>query len=127
MGSDLAPRERLLRHGAQGLSDAELLAVVLRTGSPGIPALRTAERLLGAAGGLDGLFAGDREALRSFGISGSRASILLATAELLRGRLAHVNVVGGCCGTDHRHIEQVCAARFGNSPVAGGAFPQSNP
>ncbi len=84
MGSDLAPRERLLRHGAQGLSDAELLAVVLRTGSPGIQAQRTAERLLGAAGGLDGLFAADRQALRSFGVSSSRASILLATTELLR-------------------------------------------
>ncbi|MDX9862427.1 MAG: homocysteine S-methyltransferase family protein [Rhodospirillales bacterium] len=25
----------------------------------------------------------------------------------LRSRLAHVNVVGGCCGTDHRHIEEI--------------------
>jgi S-methylmethionine-dependent homocysteine/selenocysteine methylase len=25
-------------------------------------------------------------------------------------RLAHLNVLGGCCGTDHRHIEQICAA-----------------
>jgi len=25
----------------------------------------------------------------------------------LRTRLAHVNVVGGCCGTDHRHIEEI--------------------
>jgi S-methylmethionine-dependent homocysteine/selenocysteine methylase len=25
-------------------------------------------------------------------------------------RLAHINVLGGCCGTDHRHIEQICAA-----------------
>ena len=28
----------------------------------------------------------------------------------LRRRLPHLNVVGGCCGTDHRHIEQICAA-----------------
>jgi S-methylmethionine-dependent homocysteine/selenocysteine methylase len=27
----------------------------------------------------------------------------------LRARLAHLNVLGGCCGTDHRHIEQICA------------------
>jgi len=26
----------------------------------------------------------------------------------IRGRLPHINVVGGCCGTDHRHIEQIC-------------------
>jgi S-methylmethionine-dependent homocysteine/selenocysteine methylase len=25
-------------------------------------------------------------------------------------RLPHINVLGGCCGTDHRHIEQMCAA-----------------
>jgi S-methylmethionine-dependent homocysteine/selenocysteine methylase len=25
-------------------------------------------------------------------------------------RLPHVNVLGGCCGTDHRHIERICAA-----------------
>lgn len=25
----------------------------------------------------------------------------------LRGRFGHINVLGGCCGTDHRHIEQI--------------------
>ena len=25
-------------------------------------------------------------------------------------RLGHLNVLGGCCGTDHRHIEQIAAA-----------------
>ena len=28
----------------------------------------------------------------------------------LRGKLNNLRVVGGCCGTDHRHIEQVCHA-----------------
>jgi homocysteine S-methyltransferase len=28
----------------------------------------------------------------------------------LRERLPAVNVVGGCCGTDHRHVSQICAA-----------------
>jgi S-methylmethionine-dependent homocysteine/selenocysteine methylase len=28
----------------------------------------------------------------------------------LRRRLPHLNVLGGCCGTDHRHIEQICLA-----------------
>ncbi len=31
----------------------------------------------------------------------------------LRGRLAGVRVVGGCCGTDHRHVAEVCAAWLG--------------
>ncbi len=25
-------------------------------------------------------------------------------------RLPHLTVVGGCCGTDHRHVEQICTA-----------------
>jgi S-methylmethionine-dependent homocysteine/selenocysteine methylase len=28
----------------------------------------------------------------------------------LRRRFPHLNVLGGCCGTDHRHIEQISAA-----------------
>jgi homocysteine S-methyltransferase len=28
----------------------------------------------------------------------------------LKRRLSHLNVLGGCCGTDHRHIEQVASA-----------------
>lgn len=28
----------------------------------------------------------------------------------LRQRLPHINVMGGCCGTDHRHIEQIAKA-----------------
>ena len=27
----------------------------------------------------------------------------------LRSRLPRVRVVGGCCGTDHRHVAEVCA------------------
>ena len=28
----------------------------------------------------------------------------------LKSRLTHLSVVGGCCGTDHRHIEEICKA-----------------
>lgn len=28
----------------------------------------------------------------------------------LRGRYPHLNVLGGCCGTDHRHVEAICKA-----------------
>ena len=28
----------------------------------------------------------------------------------LRRRLAHINVLGGCCGTDHRHVEEIALA-----------------
>jgi S-methylmethionine-dependent homocysteine/selenocysteine methylase len=28
----------------------------------------------------------------------------------LRNKLTHLNVLGGCCGTDHRHVEEICKA-----------------
>ena len=37
----------------------------------------------------------------------------------LRKRLSCLNVMGGCCGTDHRHVEQIaeaCLPLFGHSP-----------
>jgi homocysteine S-methyltransferase len=33
-----------------------------------------------------------------------------AQYQALRERLPHVTVLGGCCGTDHRHVEEICAA-----------------
>ncbi|MBP9033122.1 MAG: hypothetical protein KBG29_04460, partial [Pseudomonadales bacterium] len=46
------PRERLLGRGASTLSDAELLAILLRTGLPGGTAVDRARELLGAFGDL---------------------------------------------------------------------------
>jgi homocysteine S-methyltransferase len=28
----------------------------------------------------------------------------------LAGKLSRLNVLGGCCGTDHRHVEEICKA-----------------
>jgi S-methylmethionine-dependent homocysteine/selenocysteine methylase len=39
-------------------------------------------------------------------------------AALRRGLLPNLNVMGGCCGTDYRHVEQIaaaCAPLFGNA------------
>jgi len=49
------PRERLLRYGAQALSDAELLAVIIRTGTRSESALVLAQRILKGDGGKNGL------------------------------------------------------------------------
>ena len=46
------PRERLEALGAEALSDAELLALLLRTGGRGADALAVASQLLDAHGGL---------------------------------------------------------------------------
>ena len=51
----VGPRERLMLSGEQSLSDAELLAVLLGTGTPGDPVSVVAQKLLEQTGGLHGL------------------------------------------------------------------------
>ncbi|PIV14582.1 MAG: hypothetical protein COS43_06770 [Gallionellales bacterium CG03_land_8_20_14_0_80_55_15] len=54
------PREKLLARGAAALSDAELLAIFLRTGVVGKSAVDVARELLDKYGSLTGLFAAER-------------------------------------------------------------------
>ncbi|WP_028547677.1 RadC family protein [Paenibacillus sp. UNC451MF] len=49
------PRERMMQYGAQALSNAELLAILLRTGTVQESAVHLAQRLLSQAGGLRSL------------------------------------------------------------------------
>ena len=59
----LAPREKMAKAGIKALSDAELLAMLLRTGAARIPAVELASALLRGFGGLRGLLQADRSAL----------------------------------------------------------------
>jgi len=61
------PRERLLAKGAQTLSDAELLAVVLRTGIRGKSAVELGRELLSRFKGIAGLFAADLSGVKGLG------------------------------------------------------------
>ena len=54
------PREKLLQSGPASLSDAELLAILLRTGARGKSAVDLARELLARSGGLGALFAAKR-------------------------------------------------------------------
>ena len=54
---DERPRERLLKHGASALSEAELLAIFLRTGIAGASAVELGRQLLARFGSLQRLFA----------------------------------------------------------------------
>ena len=54
---DERPRERLLKHGAAALSEAELLAIFLRTGIAGASAVELGRQLLARFGNLQRLFA----------------------------------------------------------------------
>jgi DNA repair protein RadC len=61
------PRERLLAKGAQTLSDAELLAVVLRTGTRGKSAVELGRELLSRFKGIAGLFGADLSRVKGLG------------------------------------------------------------
>lgn len=58
--ADERPREKLLQRGAQALSDAELLAIFLRTGVPGCNAVELARQLLLEFGSLRALLTADK-------------------------------------------------------------------
>lgn len=81
------PRERLLRLGPSALGDAELLAVVLRTGRRGESALALARRLLLLAGeaGLPGLTGCGAEELGTVrGMGQAKVAALVAALEIGR-------------------------------------------
>ncbi len=82
---EIRPRERLLRQGASALSTAELLAVLLRTGSRAQSALDVATDLLSRHGSLDRLAgAGPAELQRTPGVGEVKALDLMAAFELGR-------------------------------------------
>ncbi len=82
------PRERLYRQGPAALSDAELLAIFLRTGLRGRSAVDLARDLLTEYGGLRPLLEADRERFcRSPGLSLARYAQLQAILEMSRRHL----------------------------------------
>src|SRR5262245_40427620 len=76
------PRERLLALGASALSDAELLAVLLRTGVRGKSAVELGRELLSQFQGLGGLFAADLSEVR--GLGPAKRAQFAAALELAR-------------------------------------------
>ncbi len=82
------PRQKLLNCGAAGLSDAELLAVVLQTGVRGQNALDIARQLLHDHGGLNGLARAKRSRLRAqAGLGPVKIAALEAMQELSKRQL----------------------------------------
>ena len=86
---DARPREKLLARGAGALSDAELLALLLRTGLPGKNALQMGQELLDNFGGVAGLLHTGAEALKSIkGLGPAKRAEIVAVLELARRALA---------------------------------------
>ncbi|AUX95263.1 RadC family protein [Mixta gaviniae] len=81
----LKPREKLHKMGASALSDAELLAIFLRTGVSGKPVLALADELLKTFGSLYRLMSAEKSAFRTIkGVGDAKLAQLHAVAELAR-------------------------------------------
>jgi len=85
------PRERLLEQGSGALSDAELVAVLLRNGTRGVSAIQIARELLDEKGGLTGLLGITPQMLRRPGVGLAKAAGVIAALEIAR-RLARKEV-----------------------------------
>jgi DNA repair protein RadC len=83
------PREKLLSRGPAALSDAELLALLLRSGIQGKNVLQLAQELVDRFGGLAGLLHTPAEALKTVkGLGPAKRAELVAVLELARRALA---------------------------------------
>ena len=106
------PREKLLSNGANALSDAELLAILLRTGTRGQSAVALARQLLCQFGSLRRLMAADIPKLcQQPGLGEAKASQLHAALELARRHLGE-DLTRGCALTDPTATERYLQAQL---------------
>jgi DNA repair protein RadC len=82
---DERPRERLLAKGAQALTDAELIAILIRVGFKGTNAVEMARQLLKRFGSLRAMVEAPVSALLQVkGLKGAKAAQLMAAMEIAR-------------------------------------------
>ncbi len=96
--TELAPREKLMLKGAEMLSDTELLAIFLRTGSCGISVMLLAQQMLNHFGSLYRIMTANQDELAQIkGVGSAKMAQLYAIAELGRrffaSQLARENVM----------------------------------
>lgn len=97
---DQRPRERLVKHGAQALSDAELLAIFLRVGVKGKSAVDLGREMISRFGSLNGLFsAGLPEFSAINGLGLAKYTQLQAMLELARRSLVEELQVNDLLGS----------------------------
>ncbi len=90
---NLKPREKALSQGIDSLSDAELLAIVLRHGYKGVSNLELAEEILTNYGGLEGLMRlSISEIMDIKGVGIAKATEILASLEIVK-RLYYQRII----------------------------------
>jgi DNA repair protein RadC len=89
--ADERPREKLLQRGAAALTDAELLAIFLRTGTTGKSAVEMARGLLDEYGSLQALLAAEHERFcQSHGLGDAKYAQLQAVMEMAKRHFAEI-------------------------------------
>jgi DNA repair protein RadC len=87
--ADQRPREKLLARGPAALADAELLAILLRTGYQGLGVVALAAQIIGRFDGFAGLLHADPARLKGIkGLGPAKRAELLAVLEIARRALA---------------------------------------
>lgn len=115
--NNVRPRERLLQAGPQALSDTELLAILLRTGTSQQSVLQLADHLLQTLGGLRGLLATDTGTLlKQKGIGTAKACELQAISEINRRALAQSLRLGPVMNQP-RLVKSYCIAQLGHLTI----------
>ncbi len=110
------PREKLLALGPQALSDAELLAIFLRTGVAGCNAVELARQLVHEYGGLRKLLQADRNSFcANRGLGQAKYAQLQAVLELARRHLAE-SLTRGQPLTNPTDTQHYLTARLGDYP-----------
>ncbi len=110
------PREKLLTRGASSLSDAELLAIFLRTGIPGKTAVDLARDTLQHFEGIRGLLTANQASFCAFaGLGAAKFCQLQAVLELARRHLAE-NLQRGETISDPATTRRYLGARLRDYP-----------
>lgn len=111
------PRERLLQRGASTLTDAELLAVFLRVGVPGLTAVDLAREALTHFGGLRELLCASLDSFCTLrGLGAAKYAQLQAAIELAR-RLLQQELNDSPAFSVSAQVRQYLGLRFGQEAV----------
>ena len=109
---DQRPREKLLLKGAGALTDAELLAIFLRTGLPGLSAIDLANQLLDRFGGIGPLLKADQNSFSSAkGLGPAKYCQLQATLELTQ-RYFKEQLNNGSVFTSPKQVEDYLSVQM---------------
>lgn len=110
------PREKLMHQGAEALSDAELLAIFLRTGTHGMSAVELARQLLTQFDGLRALMSASQEEFcKGFGLGEAKYTQLQAVLEMAKRHLQE-QLTREAVFTSAEHVRTYLSSQLRHSP-----------